>query len=109
VSKESLPYSVGTIKLTWINPSNYKVLESQMFNSVREALANLPKSKGNNWLIFELKETDGKKYKWNLLPYGKHKGYINGMKLRDNPIIKYGLIGLVILGALSLYRGMLEE
>lgn len=104
MSKQNLPYNVGTIKLTWINPKDYKVLESQMFSSVDEALANLPQSKGNNWLIFELSETDGKKYKWKLLPYGKYRGYVNGMRLRDNPILRYGFIGLALFGAYSLFR-----
>ena len=102
-------YAKGTIKLTWINPKNYSILESEMFKSVSEALANLPKSKGNNWLIFELIDTDGKKYNWKLLPYGKYKGYLWGMKLRDNPILRYGSVFLMIYGVYALYNLMIEE
>jgi hypothetical protein len=109
LEESSLPYKNGTIKLTWINPSDYKILESQMFDSVGQALSNLPKSKGNNWLLFRLEKTDGKKYTWKLLPYGKHRGYVNGMRLRDNPLIRVGIIGLVVLGAINLYKGMLVE
>ena len=39
---EDLPYELGTIKLTWINPSEYTILESKMFDSVDEALQNIP-------------------------------------------------------------------
>jgi len=109
MAQEKLPYKIATIKLTWINPKNYKILESKMFNSVSEALANIPASKGNNWLLFKLVESDGMQFKWELLPYGKHKGYVNGMKLRDNPILKYGFIALALFGAYSVYKGMLVE
>jgi len=102
-------YAKGTIKLTWINPKNYSILESEMFKSVSDALSNLPKSKGNNWLIFELIDTDGKKYHWKLLPYGKYKGYLWGMKFRDNPILRYGTILIMIYGVYSLYNLMIEE
>jgi hypothetical protein len=107
---ENLPYRDGTIKLTWIEPSNYKVLHSQMFNSVSEALNNLPKKQlGKNWLLFKLTKSDGIKYEWELLPYGQYVGYINGMKLRDNPILKYGSIALMIFGGYALYKTMLIE
>ena len=39
---EDLPYKLGTIKLTWINPTDYTILESKMFDSVEEALKNIP-------------------------------------------------------------------
>lgn len=109
MKQKELPYNVGTIKFTWINPKNYEILESKMYNSISDALSNIPKSKGNNWLMFKLVETDGVQYKWQLLPYGKHKGYIYGMKFRDNPILKYGFIALAIFGAYSVYKGMLVE
>lgn len=104
--KNNLPYSPGTIKLTWIDPNNYKILNSQMFGSVQDALNNTDQieSLGNNWLIFELVQTDGQKYQWKVLPYGKHKGYVNGMKLRDNLFLRYGSILLMVLGAYMLYK-----
>lgn len=98
------PYKKGTIKLTWIDPKDYKKLNSRMFNSVNEALKNLPESKGNNWLIFQLNTTDGNNYTWDLLPYGKYKGYENGMKIRDNKFIYYGSIALMIMGGIFLFN-----
>ena len=104
------PYSVGTIKLTWIDPTNYKVLNSQMFNTLSDALASLKGRKlSNNWLIFKLVSTDGVRYKWELLPYGKHRGYLWGMKLRDNPILRYGSIALFLYGCYNFYLLMKEE
>jgi hypothetical protein len=104
------PYSIGTIKLTWIDPTNYKVLNSQMFNTISDALASLKGRKlSNNWLIFKLVSTDGVRYKWELLPYGKHRGYLWGMKLRDNPILRYGSIALFLYGCYNFYLLMKEE
>jgi hypothetical protein len=108
-SVKAIPYRNGTIKLTWINPSDYSILESSMHPNLQDALSNLPKSKGNNWLVFQLVESDGVKYKWKLLPYGKYRGYINGMKLRDNPLLKYGAIALMLYGAYSLYKMIMVE
>jgi hypothetical protein len=42
---DNLPYGIGTIKLTWIDPSNYKILNSSMFNDIESALAQAPKKK----------------------------------------------------------------
>lgn len=104
-----IPYRNGTIKLTWINPSDYSILESKMYSSVRDALSHIPKSKGNNWLLFEQVYSDGTQYKWKLLPYGKYKGYLWGMKFRDNPLLMYGSIALLLYGGYSLYKSMLIE
>ena len=72
-----LPYKKGTIKLTWINPKDNTILESAMFDSVDEALKNLPTDiKPNDFLIFQLTQTDGKNYRWKLLNYGKYYQYI---------------------------------
>lgn len=98
---EQSPYSKGTIKFTWIDPETYHVLHSRMFNSVDEAL-NYAQSKnfGNDFLLFELLESDGNKYAWKLLPYGRERQYVSGMKIKDNPILKYGSTTLMIVGAL---------
>lgn len=93
------PYREGTIKLTWIDPENYKILNGKMFTSVNEALNSVPESKGNNWLIFKLIKTDGQEYNWELLPYGKYKGYERGMKYRDNKFLYFGGVALMLLGA----------
>ena len=39
---DELPYSKGTIKLTWIDPSNYEILHSAMYDTLDGALSNLP-------------------------------------------------------------------
>jgi hypothetical protein len=68
---QEYPYKIGTIKLTWINPKNYTILQSKMFDSVEVALQNIPTYiKKDEYMIFELIETDGVSYKWKLLPYG---------------------------------------
>lgn len=104
-AQQEAKYDSGTIKLTWIDPKDYKTLHSEMFNSVDEALNNLPEdSLGNNWLIFELVKRDEDNYEWKVLPYGKHKGYISGMKWRDNKILYYGSIVLAIYGGYSVIK-----
>ncbi len=102
---EELPYNIGTIKLTWINPKDNSVLESAMFYSVNEALKNIPKGiHRNDILIFELTETDGNRYKWKLLPYGRHWQYKYGMEFLDNDVVFYGVIGLAIFGMYSVFK-----
>ena len=96
--KEPL-YGAGTVKLTWINPSDYSVLESKMFpkDKLRQALEE---SKGKNkWMIFELKSTEGDQYSWSLLPYGEAKSFVRTMKFRDSiwyPILIGGAVLTVI-------------
>jgi hypothetical protein len=98
-----LPYSKGTIKLTWIDPSNYEILNSAMFETIEGALSNVPKN-NENWMIFKLEQTDGVNYSWKLLPYGQYKEYISGMKFRDNKILYYGALALTIYGAYSVLK-----
>ena len=102
---ENLPYGKGTIKLTWINPNDYNILESAMYSSVNEALKNIPKNiKKNDFLIFELVSTDGVQYKWKLLPYGRSNQYKYGMEFFDNNLVFYGLMGLSLFGIYSLFK-----
>lgn len=103
------PYKEGTIKLTWIDPNNYKILNGKMYDTIDEALKNIPKSKGDNWLIFKLIKTDGNEYNWELLPYGKHKGYEKGMKFRDNKILYYSAISLMFLGGYYLLSNFIKR
>jgi len=99
------PYSIGTIKLTYIDPENYEVLHGEMFGSIQEALNSAEtKNKGNNWLLFELIQTDGKAYSWQLLPYGKHRGYVSGMKFRDNLILRSIVTGIFLYGSYQLVK-----
>lgn len=100
---ENLPYSKGTIKLTWIDPKNYEILNSAMFETIDGALSKVPKN-NENWMIFRLESTDGVNYTWKLLPYGQYKEYISGMKFRDSPVLYYGSLALMIFGAYSFLR-----
>lgn len=75
----NIPYKIGTIKLTWIDPDNYEILSGKMFNSVEEAISNVTPDLKSNWLLMELVETDGIEYKWQLLPYGSYSRYKRSM------------------------------
>jgi hypothetical protein len=102
---EDLPYKLGTIKLTWIDPNDYTILESKMFDSVEEAIKNIPTDiKKNEFMIFKLVKSDGLAYEWKLLPYGNHNDFVSGMKFRDNKLYYYGSMGLGVLGAFYLLK-----
>jgi hypothetical protein len=102
---EDLPYKLGTIKLTWIDPNDYTILESKMFDSVEEALKNIPTNiKKNQYMIFKLVKSDGVAYEWKLFPYGIHNDFVSGMKCRDNKLYYYGSMGLGVLGAVYLLK-----
>lgn len=91
-------YKEGTIKLTWINPQDFTILNSSMFNDIDSALNNTSDKK--DWMIFQLDKVDNDNYTWKLLPYGKYKSFINGMKFRNSGF--YG-ISIVLISALSIY------
>ena len=100
-----LPYKVGTIKLTWINPRDNTILESAMFRSVDEALKNLPTDiKRNDFLLFQLIQTDGEKYRWKLLNYGKFYQYKYGMEFLDSDLLFYGTLLFTVLGFLYIIK-----
>jgi len=100
-----LPYKVGTIKLTWINPNDYTLLESKMFDSVSEALDNVPTNiKENEFMLFELIKTDGEAYEWKLLPYGVSKRFVRSMEFKDNKLMYYGSMALGVFGAVYLLK-----
>lgn len=102
---EDLPYKLGTIKLTWINPKDYTILESKMFDSVEQAIQNVPSNiKDNEFMIFKLIQTDGTAYKWKLLPYGNYNGFVRSMQFRNNKILFYGSIALGIMGAVYIFK-----
>ena len=106
----NIPYQIGTIKLTYINPDDYKILHGEMYDTIPEALAQVDqKNKGNNWLLFELIQTDGKSYSWKLLPYGKHRGYISGMKLRDNTILRLIMTAIFLYGIFTLGKLVVKK
>jgi len=100
-----LPYKEGTIKLTWINPNDYSILQSKMFDTVQQALENVPEYLDkNNFLVFKLIKTDGNSYEWKLLNIGRSSEYLNGMKFRDNKLLFYGSMGLAFLGFIYLLK-----
>ena len=102
---QEYPYKIGTIKLTWINPKNYTILQSKMFDSVEVALQNIPTYiKKDEYMIFELIETDGVSYKWKLLPYGNSKSFVKSMEFRDNKFLYYGSMSLALIGAIYVIK-----
>lgn len=104
------PYKIGTIKLTWINPKDYSILESKMFNSVEEALQNIPNNiKKDEYMIFELTRTDGSYYEWKLLPYGNYNSFIRSMEFRDNKLLYYGSMSLALIGAFYVIKLILNK
>jgi len=108
--ENNIPYEIGTIKLTWIDPHTYELLNGQMFDTVDQALATAKTKKlGQNWLVFELVRTDGNRYEWKVLPYGKHRGYISGMKFRDNLVLRFMAIALMCYGAYCLGKLILKS
>jgi len=99
------PYKEGTIKLTWINLQDSTILESSMHNSIEHALETARKTQlGEKFLIMELIITNGKQYKWKLLPYGEFKEYIVGMKFKKSILLKITTFSLIFLGTLYIYN-----
>jgi hypothetical protein len=87
-------YQKGTIKLTWINPNDYTILDSKMFkpDELEKALKEAEEKK--DWMLFQLESTKNDSYSWKLLPYGTADSFVRNMKLRDSLILPY----VVILG-----------
>jgi hypothetical protein len=85
-------YEVGTLKLTWISPEDYSILESKMFakKDLSKALEEA-KSK-NKWMIFELIKTQNDEYTWKLLPYGESERFVRIMKFKDSPLYTLSII-----------------
>ena len=95
-------YKEGTIKVAWINPSNFNELSSTMYSSLPEALEST-KSK-SDFMIMRLIENKGDSYKWEVLPYGDYKSYNYGMKISKNPIAQAILGALILFGAYSVVQ-----
>jgi hypothetical protein len=85
-------YEVGTIKLTWIDPSNYSILKSKMFrkDKLNEAVAEGEKL--GRFMLFSLEKTSNHNYTWKLLPYGQSKDFVRSMKFRDSLLAKVASI-----------------
>lgn len=95
-------YSLGTIKLTWIDSNDRKILHSKMFNNIEDALKETQDKK--NWLIFKLKSVNGDNYSWDLLPYGTSKKYQLAMAISDNQIIMLTSLTLIGIGVFYIYK-----
>lgn len=85
-------YQKGTIKLTWINPNDYTILDSKMFkpDELEKALKEAEERK--DWMLFQLESTKNDSYSWKLLPYGTADSFVRNMKLRDSLILPYAVI-----------------
>ena len=94
-------YEKGTLKVTWINPQDYRILESKMFNknALKQALEfaeNKP-----DFMIFELTSVQGDEYQWKLLHYGEAKRFVTSMKLQNSwitPFISFAILGFAFYG-----------
>ena len=95
-------YSEGTIKLTWIDSNDRKILHSKMFKTIEEATKETKDKK--NWLIFKLKNVNGDSYSWDLLPYGTSRKYQLGMAISDNQIIMLTSLTLIGFGVFYIYK-----
>lgn len=102
-------YALGTLKLTWINPNDYALLESKMFD--KGALETLRKyiSEKNikNYMVFELVNNKNDEYQWRLLPYGKAESFLFHMRAQDSPVawgIFLTVLGFSIYGMYVAYK-----
>ena len=89
-------YEIGTLKLTWINPLDYTLLESKMYNktALKEALKDAESKP--DFMLFELVKTKDHSYEWKLLPYGEADRFVRSMQLSKNVYMPY--LGLAVLG-----------
>lgn len=74
-------YPIGTLKVAWVE-KNPEYLSSDMFapDQLNQAIA-FGKKMGD-FMIMELISQSKDYYRWRVLPYGNHKQYIRGMKIR---------------------------
>jgi hypothetical protein len=73
-------YDIGTIKVAWVE-KNVEYLSSVMFkpDELEEAVAFGEKQ--GDYMIMQLIKQEGDYYRWRVLPYGRHKEYLKGMKI----------------------------
>lgn len=106
-ANDSSPYANGTIKLTWVDKNDNKILYSKMFNDVEEALKNTYEKK--NWLIFKLRHSSNDGYDWELLPYGRSKSYKRSIYFSDKPLLKLFIFGLAATGAYFIGKAIYDN
>ena len=92
-------YEKGTLKLTWINPNDYTILESQMYGSEELEKALREAESKPDWMLFQLMSTKDDGYQWKLLPYGTYKSFVRSMKWRNNAWTPFLIIAGIGLGA----------
>ena len=97
-------YEIGTIKLTWINPSDFTILESRMYkkDELQKALADA-KSKPD-FMLFTLLNVQGDQYQWKLLPYGEANRFVYSMQISKSPMAAYAGIAIVGLALYGTYK-----
>ena len=78
-------YDKGTIKVAWTTIGKYNELNSQMFDSLDEALGFTKGMK--DFMVMRLVQNEGDSYKWEVLPYGDYPSYKVGMIISDNIIL----------------------
>lgn len=105
--QDTSPYAKGTVKLTWVDKNDNKILHSQMFDSVEEALKNSYEKR--HWLIFKLKQSASDTYNWELLPYGYNKSYTRSLFISEKPLLKLFLFGLAATGAYFIGKAIYDK
>jgi hypothetical protein len=100
-------YQIGTLKLTWIDPNDYTILDSKMFKAEELEKALKEGDNKKDWMLFQLQKNVKDDYSWKLLPYGTSDSFVRSMKLRDSLILPYiaiagtGLFIYLILDKIS--------
>jgi hypothetical protein len=92
-------YKLGTLKLTWISPNDFTILESQMYDSDELEKALREAESKPDWMLFQLMSTKDDGYQWKLLPYGTYKSFVRSMKWRKSDWTPFILIAGIGLGA----------
>lgn len=99
-------YPTGTIKLTWIDPSDYTILESKMFRKIDLMKAVEEAKTKPGFMIFELLKTKNDEYTWKLLPYGEYKRFTRSMKLNDSILFKLGVLIFIGFGIYGITKSL---
>jgi hypothetical protein len=101
-------YPIGTLKLTWINPIDYTLLNSKMYaaDNIAEALKDgeIQKANGGNYMVMQLVSKNKDEYSWKLLPYGTYQEFLTGMQIRDSLFVKVTALAVVSLAVYGTYK-----
>ncbi len=90
-------YAIGTVKLSWLDQKDKKTVHSLVFDTVEDALTQTKGKK--NWLLLELKQTDGDNTDWEILPYGANNRFSRSVTFQNSVILK-GLAAVFIAAGL---------